>query len=254
MLAACRTAGAGFAVPTCAVVPREVAGCMEARWEFQAILHDCWTRREPRAPCFASRGGPCRALARQSMEPMARHVEGGTLRGLQRGRSDVSGDEEHRRWHSPQRVAEAMGDPEGGLLGDATGLVNKGADAVGVARPSCGILGQGEHGPGGVLAGEASQQGYALGDPRVFLPAAGVPKAYAARQSTCRVPQERTCQSTPPLAAVMLQRSARGTAPVQGCGRRLPLGPASRGDCFPPHRQDTGRPMRCRTLATKTKP
>jgi hypothetical protein len=57
------------------------------------------------------------------------------------------------RWHSPQRVAEERGAPDGVRRFDETGVVNKGQDSVGVARQSCGPLGTVAHCPvGGGLA------------------------------------------------------------------------------------------------------
>src|SRR2546422_1738461 len=92
-------------------------------------------------------------LERKSIEPMALHVEGGTIRGLQRFISDVRWDEEQRLGHYHQRVAEAMGDPDGVLLFDETGFVKKGQDSAGVARQYCGTLGKVEHCQLGVCAG-----------------------------------------------------------------------------------------------------
>jgi hypothetical protein len=68
MLLGCRTAGEGCARPTCAVVPSEVEGFLEALWELQSACHDCFTRREPRAPFLRSyglRGPPGARLAEQ---------------------------------------------------------------------------------------------------------------------------------------------------------------------------------------------
>ena len=103
----------------------------------------------PRAHCFDSMVGPWRQRARKSIEPRALQGEGGTIRGLQRFIRDGHWEEEQRRWHAQQRVADAMGEPDGGRMGDETGLVNKGQDAVGVARQYGGPLGQVEHGQGG---------------------------------------------------------------------------------------------------------
>ena len=86
-------------MPTFALVPSAVEGCMEALWAFPATLHDCCARREPRAHFFASMGGQCRKLERKSREPMALEVAGGTIRGLQRFRSDVVWAEAQMRWH-----------------------------------------------------------------------------------------------------------------------------------------------------------
>jgi SRSO17 transposase len=209
MLPACRTDDEGFAIPTFDVVPSAVTGFMDELWEFQSIFHDCFTRREPRAHFFDYMVGQYSALARKSIEPMALHVEGGTIRGLQRFISEVSWDEEHLLWNYHQLVAAEMGDPEGVLMFDETGFVKKGTDSVGGARQYCGTLGKVENCPVGVFAGYASRHGYALVDKRLFLPEAWLTDAYAPRRTKCRVPPELPFQSKPQLAAAMLQSIAR---------------------------------------------
>ena len=208
MLPACRTDGEGFTIPTFDIVPRDVEGFMDELWEFQSAFHDCFTRSEPRAHFFDYMVGQLSQLERKSIEPMALHVEGGTIRGLQRFISDVRWDEEHMRWNYHQLVAEAMGEPDGVLMFDETGFVKKGKDSVGVARQYCGTLGKVENCQVGVFAGYASRHGYALVDKRLFLPEGWFPEAYAARRAKCRVPQELTFQSKPQLAAAMLQAIA----------------------------------------------
>ena len=99
MLPACRTPGEGCSIPTFEVVPSDVEGFMDELWEFQAAFHDCFARSEPRAHCFDAMVGQGSRLERKSSEPMALHVEGGTLRGLQRFSSDVHWDEEQRLWN-----------------------------------------------------------------------------------------------------------------------------------------------------------
>ena len=88
-LPACRTAGEACAMPTFDLTPSDVEGFVEALWAFQSVLHDCLARREARAHFFDSMVGLCRQLERQSIEPMALHVEGGTIRGMPRFISDV---------------------------------------------------------------------------------------------------------------------------------------------------------------------
>jgi SRSO17 transposase len=210
MLPACRTQGDEFTIPTFDIVPRDVEGFMDELWEFQSAFHDCFTRSEPRAHFFDYMVGQFSQLARKSIEPMALHVEGGTIRGLQRFISDVRWDEEQMLWNYHQLVAEAMGEPEGVLMFDETGFVKKGKDSVGVARQYCGPLGKVENCQVGVFAGYASRQGYALVDKRLFLPEVWFTEAYAARRAKCRVPQELSFQSKPQLAATMLQTIVRG--------------------------------------------
>jgi SRSO17 transposase len=208
MLPACRTGGEGFAIPTFDLVPSDVEGFMEELWEFQSTFHDCFARSEPRAHFFDYMVGQCSKLERKSIEPMALHVEGGTIRGMQRFISDVHWDEEQMRWNYHQLVAEELGEQDGVLMFDETGFVKKGKDSVGVARQYCGTLGKVENCQVGVFAGYASRQGYALVDKRLFLPEAWWTDVYAARRVRCQVPTEVTFQSKPQLAAAMLQAIA----------------------------------------------
>src|SRR5215475_2840245 len=170
MLPACRTAGEGFAIPLFDIVRRDVEGFMEELWAFQSVFHDCFARSEPRAYFFDYMVGQFSQLERKSIEPMALHVEGGTVRGMQRFLSDVRWDEEQMLWNYHQLVAAEMGAPEGVLMFDETGFVKKGQNSVGVARQYCGTLGKVENCQVGVFAGYASRKGYALVDKRLFLP------------------------------------------------------------------------------------
>ena len=153
MLPACRTAGEGFAIPLFDIVPRDVEGFMEELWAFQSVFHDCFARSEPRAYFFDYMVGQFSQLERKSIEPMALHVEGGTVRGMQRFLSDVRWDEEQMLWNYHQLVAAELGDPDGVLMFDETGFVKKGQDSVGVARQYCGPLGKVENCQVGVFAG-----------------------------------------------------------------------------------------------------
>jgi len=209
MLPIGRTEGEGCAIPTFDVVPSDVEGFMDALWEFQSTFHDCFARSEPRAHFFDSMVGQCSTLERKSIEPMALQVEGGTIRGRQRFISDSVWDEEQMVWNDHQLVAAEMGDPDGVLMCDASGFVKKGTDSVGVARQDCGTLGKVEHCQVGVCAGYASRHGYALVDKRLFLPAAWLTDAYAARRTRCNVPDALTLQSKPQLAAAMLRAMAQ---------------------------------------------
>jgi SRSO17 transposase len=216
MLPACRTASEGFAIPTFDLTPPDVEGLLEELWEFQSNFHDCFPRSETRAHFFDYMVGQLSPLARKSIEPMALHVKGGTVRGLQRFLSDVLGDEEHMRWTYHQLVADAMGDPEGVLMVDETSFVKKGQESVGVARQYGGTLGKVENCQVGGCAGSASRHGYALVDQRLFFPEAWFTEAYAARRTKCNVPAERTFQSKPQLAAAMVQTiAAEGLLPFK---------------------------------------
>jgi len=119
---------------------------------------------------------------------------------MQRFISDGLWDEEQMRWNYHQLVADEMGEPEGVLMFDETGLVKKGQDSVGVARQYCGTLGKVENGQVGVFAAYASRQGYALVDNRLFLPEAWFWRRVMPPDGiTCRVPDTLQFQSKTPI-------------------------------------------------------
>ena len=208
MLPACRTGGEGFAIPTFDLVPNDVEGFMEELWEFQSAFHDCFARSEPRAYFFDYMAGQLSPLERKSVEPMALHVDGGTIRGMQRFLSDASWDEEQMRWNYHQLVADELGEPDGVLMFDETGFVKKGKDSVGVARQYCGSLGKVENCQVGVFAGYASRQGYAWVDKRLFMPEQWFTEDYKERRAKCHVPPDATLHTKPQLAAAMLRAMA----------------------------------------------
>ena len=219
MLPAGRTESEGFAMPTFDVVPSDVEGFMDELQPFQSAFPDWFPRREPRAHCFDYMVGQFRKLERKSIEPMALQVEGGTIRGLQRFISEGVWDEEQMVWNYHQLMADEMGAPDGVLMFDATGCVKKGHDSVGGARQYCGTLGKVENCQVGVFAAYASRPGDAWLDKRLFLPEVWFTEAYAARRTTCNLPDALPFQSKPQLAAPRLQAIVReGILPFQYVG------------------------------------
>ena len=152
MLPAHRTEGEVFSIPQFDLTPRDVDGFFDALQTFHAQCRGCFSRSEPREHFFNYMVGQFSALERKSIEPMALHVDGGNIRGMQRFMSDDVWDEDTMRETSHGLVARAMGDPQGGVMVDASGCVTKGQESVGVARQSCGPLGKVDKSPVGVCA------------------------------------------------------------------------------------------------------
>jgi SRSO17 transposase len=152
MLPAHRTADEGCSLPQFALTPGDVDGFLDELQAFHDQCRGCFARREPRAHFFNSMVGQCSALERKSLEPMALHVDGGNMRGMQRCMSDDRWDEDTRRETYHGLVADEMGDPQGVLMVEESGFVKKGMESVGVARQDCGTLGKGEKSHVGVCA------------------------------------------------------------------------------------------------------
>ena len=159
MLAAYRTEGEAFAIPKFELTPQDVDGFLDELRAFHHHFQACFARSEPREHFFNYMVGQCSVLERKSIEPMALHVEGGNIRGMQRCMSDDVWDEDQMRQTYHGLVADEMGDPNGVLMFDESGFVKKGKDSVGVARQYCGTLGKVENSQVGVFAATKAHKG-----------------------------------------------------------------------------------------------
>ena len=204
-LPAHRTEGEGFSIPQFDLTPRDVDGFLGELQAFHDQFRECFARSEPREHFCNYMVGQCSVLERKSIEPMALHVDGGNIRGMQRCMSDDVWDEDTMRETYHGLVADEMGDPQGVLMVDESGFVKKGMESVGVARQYCGTLGKVEKSQVGVFAAYASRHGYALVDKRLFIPEQWFSDAYAERRHKCKVPDEVAFHTKPQLAAAMVR-------------------------------------------------
>lgn len=205
MLASCRTQGDPYTVPPFELTTDDVDGFWDELQTFHEAFRSCFVRSEPRQHFFHYMAGQFSELERKSIEPMAIHIEGGNIRGMQRF---ISTDvwKEHQMQHIYHgMVAHDMGAPQGMLIFDESGFVKKGQESVGVARQYCGNVGKVENSQVGVFAAYASAKGYALVDQRLFLPESWFDADHAERRGKCRVPKDATFHSKPELAAGMLR-------------------------------------------------
>src|SRR6266446_3504223 len=205
MLPAHRTEGEGFSLPQFALTPCDVEGFLDELQAFHDQFRGCFSRSEPRKHFFHYMVGQCSALERKSIEPMALHVDGGNIRGMQRFMSDDVWDENTMRETYHSLVAHEMGDPQGVLMVDESGFVKKGKESVGVARQYCGTLGKVDNSQVGVFAAYASRHGYALVDTLLFMPEQWLSDAYVERRQKCQVPDEVAFRTKPQLAAEMVR-------------------------------------------------
>ena len=159
MFPAGRTADEPFTSPPFALTRSDIDAFLDARRGVHPAFRACVARQEPRAQCFHSLVGQCSPLARQSIAPMALHVEGGTVRAMPRLIREALWDEAAMRETYQRWVQGEMGEPDGVLRLDETGFAKKGQDSLGGARQDCGALGQVENCQGGGGAAYASRQG-----------------------------------------------------------------------------------------------
>ena len=127
-------------------------------------------------------------------------------------------------------VIQPLGDANGVLVLDETGLLKKGEHSAGVARQYSGTAGKVENCQIGVFLRYASPLGHALLDRERYLPKAWTDDG--ARCWQAGIPADRPFAPTPQLAQQMLNRAFRAGVPakwvtgdsIYGADRRLRLG------------------------------
>jgi SRSO17 transposase len=159
MVPAGRTEGEVLSIPQFALAQGDIEGCLHELRGFHAAFAGCFARSEPREQFFGYMVGQFSALERKSIEPMARQVDGGDVRAMQRLISDVVWDEVQMRRTYHRLLNDDLGEADGVLMFDESGFPKKGRESMGVARQYCGTLGQVENGQVGVFAAYASRQG-----------------------------------------------------------------------------------------------
>ena len=102
-------------------------------------------------------------------------------------------------------VVENLGDLEGVLIVDESGILKKGDQSVGVKGQYCGTAGRVENCQVGVFLGYASPKGHTLIDRELYLPQEWADDA--ARRKKAKVPQDVEFATKPELAKKMLLRA-----------------------------------------------
>ncbi|MCP3996881.1 MAG: IS701 family transposase [bacterium] len=146
-------------------------------------------------------------IRRKSAEPMALWGGGGVpVRTLQHFLTGSVWSSRAAIVRYQSLVAEGLGEPEGILIVDESGVAKKGKESVGVARQYCGSVGKVENSQIGVHLAYASCKGTALIDGRLYLPESWFSdEQRAARWKKCRVPEDLEFKTKPEIAAEMVQ-------------------------------------------------
>lgn len=106
-------------------------------------------------------------------------------------------------------VAELLGEADGVVLIDESGVVKQGNDSVGVGAQYCGSVGKVANSQVGVYLGYASRQGYSWIEGQLFMPEAWFDDDHTAKRLTCGVPAELAFQTKPEIGLELLRRAVR---------------------------------------------
>ena len=205
------TGGSVAKVEVGTLTARDVEGVVERLAAFVAPYRALmgWKPRQGHLTTFLQ--GLLSDLERKSVEPIA--VAQGFERDCLQHFIGVS------RWDDKPllarlraEVASDMGDPEGVLVVDGSGVPKSGTESVGVARQWCGRLGKVENCQVGVYVAYAGQGACTLIDRRLYLPRPWA--ADSARRTKGHVPEDVAFKTGWQLALAMV-RACRKTMPVK---------------------------------------
>ena len=113
-------------------------------------------------------------------------------------------------------VGETLGEEDGVVLIDESGVVKQGTHSVGVASQYCGAVGKVANCQIGVYLGYVSRTGYSLVDGQLFMPEHWFEPEHAELRKKTGVPAELTFQTKPQIALELLaQAVARETLPFR---------------------------------------
>jgi SRSO17 transposase len=102
-------------------------------------------------------------------------------------------------------VVETLGEEDGVVLVDESGMVKQGAHSVGVARQWCGSVGKVANGQVGVYLGYASRKGHSFLDARLFLPEKWFAETHQHLRQVCGVPAGLSYQTKPEIGLELLE-------------------------------------------------
>jgi SRSO17 transposase len=106
-------------------------------------------------------------------------------------------------------VAQTLGEADGVMLIDESGVVKQGQDSVGVAAQYCGSVGKVANSQVGVHLGYVSRRGYTLVDSQLFMPDEWFDEAHTQRRKACGLPEDLTYHTKPEIGLELLQAAVK---------------------------------------------
>jgi SRSO17 transposase len=201
--------------PVCNLAPRDVEEFVDAFAAFHAHFTPAFRRPEQAAAADIYLHGLLGEQSRKTTERIAL-TQGVNVRDLQHFIGQSRWPIEPVVARQQLLIADTLGDPDGVVIIDESGVVKQGTASVGVAPQYCGAVGKIANCQVGVYLGYCSPTGYTLADGRVFLPEAWFDDAHADLRKACGIPDDVTFQTKPELALALLQDAVRrGSLPFR---------------------------------------
>jgi len=143
-------------------------------------------------------------LARKTIEGIALAF-GENVRDLQHFAGQSPWQTEPLVSRQQQLVGETLGEADGVMLVDESGVVKQGEASVGVGPQYCGAVGKVANSQNGVYMGYVSRQGYGLVSSQLYVLEDWFDAAHADARQACGVPNDLVYKTKPQIALELLQ-------------------------------------------------
>ena len=115
-----------------------------------------------------------------------------------------------------RQLGVLLGEADGVVLIDESGVVKQGVDSVGVGPQYCGAVGKVANSQNGVYLGYVSRKGYGLIAGQLYVLEDWFDAAHAEKRRLCGVPAELAYKTKPQIALELLEATVRrGSLPFQ---------------------------------------
>jgi SRSO17 transposase len=194
--------------PECNLSSKEIEQFVEEMDSYMKLLEPAFGRREQWQWSGLYVQGLLGDTPRKTVERMALEL-GQNVRDMQHFVGQSPWQKEPAVVIHQGLVAHSLGEADGVMLIDASGVVKQGQDSVGVAAQYCGSVGKLANGQVGVHLGYVSRQGYTLLDSQLFMPDEWFDEAHTKRRKACGVAAELTYQTKPEIGLELLRAAVK---------------------------------------------
>ena len=194
--------------PACNLSDKDVEQFVEELDSYAKLFEPAFRRREQWTWGQAYLKGLLGDTQRKTTERMALEL-GENVRDLQHFVGQSPWQKEPAVIIHQGLIANSLGEADGVMLIDESGVVKQGQDSVGVAAQYCGSVGKVANCQVGVHLGYVSRQGYSLVDSQLFVPEEWFDEAHAERRQACGVPEDLVFQTKPAIGLELLQAAVK---------------------------------------------
>ncbi len=184
--------------PECNLSSKDVVQFVEEMDRYVELFEPAFGRREQWRGSGLYMQGLLGDTQRKTAERMALEL-GQNVRDMQHFVGQSQWQKEPAVMIHQGLVAQSLGEADGVVLIDESGVVKQGQDSVGVVAQYCGAVGKVANCQVGVHLGYVSRQGYTLLDSQLFMPAEWFDEAHTDRRKACGVPADLTYQTKPDI-------------------------------------------------------